>query len=377
MVYRNHFNTVHHKLTGIEGNNIIHIYGAGLSGLTAAINLAREGYDVTVYEKEERAGGFGKINPSVHMTPLHFEKMKEYIGIDVKPCFSKLNTFTAYIYSKIVHFNPESLYVAERGPQKTSLDYYLYTIARKEGVTFEFSNPLKHDMLNSVSVPDNSIIATGTYSGLCKYLKLSSIPFVHFDSRMKTERNDSFCLAYFDTYIGGYGYAYVAAKGNLLSGEVDFFLNQPYEKYLQKFKNQLKKTQNIQFITWSMVKDDYPEQVQLFKKMHGKNYLLAGALSGFHDPFFGFGVNSALISGKIVSIALIDKKRGTQEFKQFSKQLSGMYLLSKIYRYIPFKDLVIPQIFRSSKSSIPIIGRNVQSIPGLTHENCFKILNVE
>jgi hypothetical protein len=160
LVYRNYFNIVTHKLTRIEGSKIIHIYGAGLSGLTAAINLARKGYDVTVYEKEERVGGLGKINPSVHMTPLHFEKMKEYIGIDVKPCFSKLNIFTAHIYSKIVHFNPEYLYVTERGPQKTSLDYYLYTIARREGINFEFSNPLTHDMLNSI--PDNSIIAAGT-----------------------------------------------------------------------------------------------------------------------------------------------------------------------------------------------------------------------
>jgi hypothetical protein len=308
------------------------------------------------------------------MTPLHFEKMEEYIGIDVKPCFSKLNIFTAYIYSKIVHFNPEYLYVTERGPQKTSLDYYLYTIAKKEGINFEFSSPLTQETLNSV--PDNSIIATGTYSGLCKYLKLRFIPFVHFDSRMKTEYNDSFCIAYFDTYIGGYGYAYIATKDNLLSGEVDFFLNQPYEKYLHKFENQLKKTNNIQFSNWSMVKDNYPEQVQLFKKIYGKNYLLAGALSGFHDPFFGFGVNSALVSGKITATALIDKKSGVKEFKRFSEHLPGMYILSKIYRYFPFKGFVIPQLFRSSKRSIPIMGQNVQSLPGLTHKDCFKILHV-
>jgi flavin-dependent dehydrogenase len=194
---------------------------------------------------------------------------------------------------------------------------------------------------------------------------------------MKTECNDSFCLAYFDTYIGGYGYAYIAAKDDVLSGEVDFFLNQPYEKYLQIFKNHLKKTKNIQFSTWSMVEDNYPEQVQLFKKAHGKTFVLAGALSGFHDPFFGFGVNSALVSGKIAATALIDKKKGMKEFKQFSEHLPGMYILSKIYRHIPFKDLVIPQLFKSSKSSIPIIGRNVQSIPGLTNEDCFKILHVE
>jgi hypothetical protein len=109
------------------------------------------------------------------MTPIHFEKMKEYIGIDVEPCFSELKTFKAYIFSKIVHFNPKYLYVTERGPNKTSLDYYLFKIAQKEGVNFEFSHPLTPNMINSI--PDNSIIATGTYSGLCKHMKLRYTPF--------------------------------------------------------------------------------------------------------------------------------------------------------------------------------------------------------
>ena len=32
----------------------IDIYGAGLSGLTAAINLVKDGYNLTVYEKEKK-----------------------------------------------------------------------------------------------------------------------------------------------------------------------------------------------------------------------------------------------------------------------------------------------------------------------------------
>ena len=178
-----------YKLNNIWRRKIINIYGAGLSGLTAAINLSRKGYEVTVYEKEERIGGLGKCNPSVHMTPLHFKKMKEYIGIDVEPCFSELKTFKAYIYSKIVHFDPKYLYVTERGPNKTSLDNYLFKIAQKVGVNFEFSHPLTPDMLNFI--PDNSIIATGTYSDLCKHLKLRYIPFIHFDGHIKTRNDDN------------------------------------------------------------------------------------------------------------------------------------------------------------------------------------------
>ncbi|MCX6671284.1 MAG: NAD(P)-binding protein [Euryarchaeota archaeon] len=49
----------------------IQVYGAGLSGLVSAINLARGGYHVTVYEKEEKIGGDLHCHPSIHMTPMH------------------------------------------------------------------------------------------------------------------------------------------------------------------------------------------------------------------------------------------------------------------------------------------------------------------
>lgn len=120
----------------------INIYGAGLSGLTAAINLARDDYKVTIFEKEKRVGGSVTYTPSVHMTPIHFEKMKEYIGIDVEPFFSELDVFKANIYSKIVTFKPNNLFVTERGFSKTSIDYNLFKIAEDEGVNFEFSHPL-------------------------------------------------------------------------------------------------------------------------------------------------------------------------------------------------------------------------------------------
>ena len=353
----------------------INIYGAGLSGLTAAINLAREGYDVTVFEKEGGVGGLGRCSPSVHMTPVDFKKMREYIGIDVEPCFSELNLFEAYIYSKIVCFDPKYLYVTERGPDKTSLDYFLFKIAQEEGINFEFSHPLTPDMIDSI--PDGSIIAAGTYSGLCKHLKLGSIPFVHFDGHIDTECNGNSCWAYFDSYIGGYGYGYVASKDKLVSGEVDFFLNQPHEKYLKKFKKQLNKTKNLEFDNWLLVEDNIPVKFNLIKRLHGKTFVLAGAISGFHDPFFGFGVNSALISGKIAALTIVSKKMGLQEFSRFTRVLARMFIFSRIYSHLPLKNIVIPRLFKNKATSIPIIGGDLLSIPGFTHKDCFRILNVE
>jgi len=330
---------------------------------------------VTVHEKEDRVGGLCASNPAIHMTPLHFQKMKEYIGIDVEPCFSELEKFKAYIYSKIVYFNPEHLYVTERGSHKGSLDYFLYKTALSENVNFEFSHPLTPDTIHSV--PDNSIIATGSYSSIYRKLGLRHTPFIHLDSYMETQEKNNFCIAYFDTYLAGYGYGYIASKGGLASVELDFLMTQPYEKYLKKFEEQLKKTEDLKFSSWAVVTDYIPGGIHLFRKVQGKTYILAGAISGFHDPFFGFGVNSALISGKIAAMSIISKTRGLHEFRQFTINFQRMFLLSKVYHHLPLKKIFIPQLFSSKKRFVPIIGMNLQSVPGFTHEDCFKILHVE
>lgn len=343
--------------------------------MTAAITLAREGYQVTLHEKEESVGGLGKHHPAIHMTPIDFQKMKDYIGIDVEPCFSELKRFKAYIYSKIVHFHPRHLYVTERGSQKSSLDYFLYQIAVEEGVNFEFSHPLTQEMIPDI--PEKSIIATGSYSTLFQSLNLRHNPFIHFDGCMKTQQTDAFCLAYFDTILAGYGYGYIAAKEGVASVELDFHPSQPYETYLEQFKHLLKKTENLEVNSWSLVKDNIPEQIHLFKTIQKKTCIFAGAISGFHDPFFGFGVNSALISGKIAATTVISKRKGIEEFNRFTPTLQRMFLLSKIYSHVPLKNIIIPRVFAGSKNSIPIIGGNLQSIPGFTHKDCFKIDHIE
>ena len=351
----------------------IHIYGAGISGLVAAINLAREGYDVTVFEKEDRIGGSKKCTPSVHMTPFHFQKMREYIGIDVEPCFSSLRLFKAYIYNKIVFFNPNKLYVTERGPNRSSLDYYLYQRALEEGVNFEFSHPLTADMISKI--PERSIIATGGYSLLCKDLKVYHVPIVHYDSYMKINDNKDYCIAYFDSYLIGYGY--IAAKNGLLSAQVGFTLKQPYKKLIEVFKKQLKETEGLEFKKWSLVHDTFPGKTYLLKKIHGKTFILSGMISGFLDPFFGFGVNSAMISGKIAAMTVISKKDGFREFKKFTDKLNRMFLLSRVYDFLPFRNIIIPMFFNKDNKSLPVITGNLQNIPGFVEENCFEIQDIQ
>ena len=55
----------------IGKNKKVHIVGAGLSGMVAAINLAREGHQVIILEGASKIGGIHPHHPSIHGTPMH------------------------------------------------------------------------------------------------------------------------------------------------------------------------------------------------------------------------------------------------------------------------------------------------------------------
>ncbi|WP_028314600.1 FAD-dependent oxidoreductase [Desulfatibacillum aliphaticivorans] len=71
----------------------VSIYGAGLAGLVAAINLAREGLNVTVYEREDEIGGSKDLHPSVHSTPMQPKETWDYIGVDLSSHFVKTDAY--------------------------------------------------------------------------------------------------------------------------------------------------------------------------------------------------------------------------------------------------------------------------------------------
>ena len=346
----------------------IQVYGAGLAGLVAAINLARNGYNVTVYEKENRIGGSTKCHPSNHMTPMDIQKMQKYIGIKIESCFSKLDAFRGYIGSKKFVFSAKNLYVVERGPRESSLDYLLYKIALKEGVNFRFSQPLTKGKLRDA--PENSIIATAGYSKLVSSLGLSYVTFKQFDTHVKTDLGN-ITIAYFGDYTSDYGY--ISGKNGLVSAQLSGPLNLSQEN-LKKFINLVKKTENIGLNGWSSIISHFPKKVQLFTKFAGKTFVLTGEVAGFLDPFFGFGINGALISGKIAAISIISKQKALHEFKQFTSNLNKDLLLHTIYWHLPFKNLIRSQAMKYQDKQLFPVKR---SIPGFTDEDWLKIVSTE
>lgn len=126
------------------------IVGAGLSGLVAAINLAREGYDVLVRERRDLVGGpsglEGKVISIGDGTPINLERLQAYTGIDISPAAVRLKEVTIHAYGRtFAHTFREDLktYLVERGPRPTSLDVHLFKLALAEGVRFQFDDTVE------------------------------------------------------------------------------------------------------------------------------------------------------------------------------------------------------------------------------------------
>jgi flavin-dependent dehydrogenase len=343
------------------------IYGAGLSGLVSAIHLTRKGYDVTIYEKEEKIGGSVHCHPSVHMTPMHLQQMEEYVGIKLHSCFSALDEFRGYIGPKKYVFSTKNLYVVERGPRPTSLDYFLYTIALDEGVAFKFSHPLTSEKLKGI--PEYSIIATAGYSQMVKALRLPYITFKQFDTHLPTDFKNV-TIAYFGDFTSDYGY--ISTNNGLLSAQLS---GQPFtlsSEKLQRFTTLVKETEGIELDGWSSIVSYFPKKARLFTSFAGKTLVLAGDVAGFLDPFFGFGVTGALMSGKIAAMGILSKQEALQEFRRCTSRLNKDLFVHTLYWHLPFKKFILSQVMKLQDTHLTFLKR---SIPGFTSEEWLKIIS--
>ena len=104
----------------------IHIVGAGLSGMVAAINLAREGYEVMILEGHTGIGGLKNVHPSAHTTPIDVTAASKYTGIDLSPCFKPVLNFQMGVRKDLYTCGTDTLYCVERSNRPTSIDTYLY-----------------------------------------------------------------------------------------------------------------------------------------------------------------------------------------------------------------------------------------------------------
>lgn len=305
------------------------IVGVGVSGLSAAISARFLGYEVHCLDRYNRIGGQPEAHPAVDSTPMDPELMSRWLGVRIEePQVKQCDSLNGYAFGKLNPLSGEAmkLYNVERGHRKTAIDRYLYEIALKMGITFEFGHTVTSQKdLNEL--PTNTILCTGPYREIFDSLNK---PYEWAYGYIATRRVPServYTAAYFDYYTKDY--AYIAQSNGVVFAL--FFARVPVGKeHIDTWAAQLKETEGIEFKKWDLNQgtfaSKYPGSYELFRS----NKILAGTLAGAQDPGTYFGVHGGLVSGKIAAIALENKGAAQDLFNICNRTYNVMWVMRRL-----------------------------------------------
>lgn len=351
------------------------IYGAGMSGLIAAVNLARVGYAVTVHEREPGYGGSALYNPSTHVTPLDPEKTSEYIGIDISPAFHQVLECPSYFHDTKVRLPVEGVYAVERGDRPTSLDTLLYKECEGLDIKFEFNSPLKKEHLSSL--PPNTIIACGLTPSVYRMLEIPYLTWYGWISRGEIGIG-SYAWLWWDECISEYGY--FSAVNNYYFNLL-FSIREVGRDCLDKYKSFMVRNEGIEHDNWDYVSGAVPLLVSDNPRLFWNGAVLCGTISGAMDPMMWFGISGALVTGKVAALAVLSKERGTAEFERFIKRFRQFHAVKNKFWY----KFVRPNVGMLEKG-VNLLGvRNIErfgalmpagkvpiksAVPGFSYMSC-------
>lgn len=271
----------------------IKISGAGLSGLSAAITLAKAGLKVDVYEKNNDVGkrfhgdleGLENWSEKVDiLDELH--KMNIQINFECEP-FSTL-TVTNGSNLKKIKFKTPLFYLVKRGSFPGSLDYGLKEQAHKAGVAIHFGTTIPQEQADIVATGPTSHEVAGIDKGIA----------------FKTTMKDTAVLLLNEkAAYKGYAYLLVTKGYGCMCTVVLETLT-----YIARCFEETKKI----FSAMMDLDIQEPKEVggigsfstkNVFKK--GKS-LFVGEAAGLQDFLWGFGMRYAFTSGFLAAQSIIN-----------------------------------------------------------------------
>ncbi len=312
----------------------IRIAGAGLAGLVAGINLARQGFRVKISEAREKIGGDLRYADSSLMDPA---LLKDRLGIEVEQALEPWTYTRVWAYGKRYEFdNPRGVqgFTVERGCGESSLENALYRQALDAGVEIELGRKLSKQELKEL--PDGSIIATGLDREAFEAMGIPSRPFFCHMTTGTADAERPGVIVYLDRFTREFGY-YFQANG--AAGALVFSVQRPLvDAEKQEFKSKLLANDGVDFTGWN---DGiagwaaWPLATWHNLELERSGRILAGTLAGVISPILLFGVNGALISGKIAALAVTDKDAARREFKHIAPLYYPQFAFRKLREYAP------------------------------------------
>ncbi|HEY5526308.1 MAG TPA: NAD(P)-binding protein [Candidatus Anoxymicrobiaceae bacterium] len=311
------------------------VIGAGISGLVAAISLARKGYSVRVLEKYKTVGAQPERWPMVDVTPMIPSEMSRYLDIpigepQVKPCKQLNGYFWGSSFE--IPIERSNLHVVERGPRKTGLDGYLLEVAEAEGVKVEFEEAVLGQGAIA-KLPADTIIATGLYAETFDALNIPYVMGWCYGAKGRGDREAEAAI-YFGDYTNDYAYW---SNMNGVESTLFFTRNPIKDEDLARFTDELERTEGIKVDEWLYGYGPTPTAKFSNPRLFASDKILAGTISGMMEPFALFGVHGALVSGKIAAMAVEDRAAAWREFKRNLSTWKRMLLNRKAYNRMPME----------------------------------------
>ncbi len=347
-----------------------HILGAGLSGMVAALALAREGQEVRVLEGADKIGGMGKFHPSLHGTPIDTDAVSQYIGFDISPHFTPARHLLNGVEDHLYRVDGNVIRLIERGGRETAFDHGLYRECLRLGVKFEFGQFI--DNINSL--PPGSIIATGLHQSTFDALEIPYMIHYGYSSHMELDRTEADCTMYsfFDRYTEDY---YYAGEMNGLYYGLLFSRNRLQEENLKAMQAQLKERTGLQIADWDCQSSAIPVKSCRNPRLFVGDKILAGTLAGMMEPFALFGIHGATVSGKIAALAVTNRDRAIAEFNRCNRYFPFCLTMRRIFNVLPGRLKLMRYFNEYPQLMRPMMSMLDRGLPGYTGHYMWPMLN--
>lgn len=304
----------------------VKISGAGPSGLTAAINLAKAGYEVEVFEKRDDTGKRfhgdlqGLENWSDDEDVLQqFGRMNIDINFDADP-FLKLIITNGHS-QRVSHYDHPLCYLVKRGDVKGSLDQGLKEQALHSGVDIHFRQTIPAEEADIVATGpisrelfavDKGIVFRTSYEDTNVFLLNDKAAYKGYSYLLITRGYGCMCTVLFERFTDLDQNFEVARR--MLEDMFDFDIQDPTP---------------VAGVGCFSTKNIYQK---------GKT-LYVGEAAGLQDLMWGFGIKTAVESGYMAAESIIHGRDFAEMAQErFQPKLKATLVDRFVWEILRYKD---------------------------------------
>jgi flavin-dependent dehydrogenase len=262
----------------------------------------------------------------------------------------------------------------ERSSRPTSLDALLYERCLEAGVEFEFERELTRKELGSL--PPGTIIACGLNPEAYELLNIPYGAWYGWMARGKGERS-GYSWIWLDECITEYGYI---SYCNGIYYDLLFSYGQEVDREcLERYQSFRSRMENVDEGDWEYVSGAVPMVAPDSPRLIRDGLIMCGTISGSIDPFMGFGISGALVTGKVAAMAVEDIARAEEEFQRFNRNFAAVFnFKQEVWSGLRSRVDLLEELARilGPKRSLRLIGEGIRkgrkssAIPGFSPVSC-------